>query len=369
MVGGSGEPHLPAGYTRLEYIKSEGGYIDTGYPLQLGDVVELDLWVKSRVANTIYYGVRRSGTVRDRRQIIGGLNDSYDLAFTPYMYVSSIESEGRHDNYIQVDTRQSIRIETGSTNYVYVDDVLSFTTSGTDVFDSNDSSVYNPCIFTFNALGIPNTSVIAKGSLCYGYKVMRNGNPFIWLIPAQRDLDSVNGIYDVINDVFLTSPNNVAFTSNLDDITPLYGIAAWYGTIGDYRYSASSDGHIGCGLGNTGEAYLWLQDASQNASSPNSSNINNKPKIFSISQGDSLVFKVKNITRMGNGNIALNVRTTANGNIGVSTGEFDNTTDKTITVVSSANYDVSGVYMFWRSSVYRAFCLDVELWVNNVRYI
>lgn len=235
--------------------------------------------------------------------------------------------------------------------------------------DPKGCTIHAPCIFTFNALGTPNTGVIAEDSRMYEYKHTRNGNPVVWYIPCVRDADGVRGVYDVANSAFVTSPNNVAFTCDLDDVTPLYPISAYNGTVGTHKYTASANGHFGIKISNTGAKYIWLQNAGQNNTSLNSANINGRSKIFSISAGDALVFKVKNISKTGSGAISLDVRTTDNGTIGVGTGNFTNTTDKTISVTAAANYDVAGVYMYWASSSNRAICLDVELWVNGVRYI
>lgn len=358
---------LPEGYTRVSYIKSNGGYIDTGQVVRVGDVVEMGIWVTSAMVNTIYYGWRRDGTSNDDYQMYGGVLYSYENALYSYFYMSA--GSAPYYNLFDLDRRVNLRLITGNTSYLYADNVQVASHEGTEPFDSNGSSVYAPCIFTFNALGTPNTSVIAEESRLYEYKHTRNGVPVAWFIPCFRDADNVRGVYDVVNNTFLTSPNNVAFTCDLDDVTSLYPVTAYRGKVGSHRYSSSSDGHFGMYVYSTGAKYIWLQDSGSNNTSLDADNLNRATRLFSISAGDTVVFKVKNISRVGTGTIALNVRTTDGGNIGVSTGNFSNTTDKTISITASASYDVSGVYMYWANGRNRALCLDVELWVNGVRYI
>lgn len=369
LVYGGDSPSydLPEGYTRVSYIKSNGGYIDTGQVVRLGDTVELDAWFTSSLDNRAFWGWRRSGTYTDTYQIYAGCVNSYANALKTYFHIgyAGVSSMG----LFTPDSRHIIRLETGSESSLYADGSLVYTSSYTDPFDADGSSVYNPSIFTFNALGTPNTSVIDEESRLYEYKVTRVSTPVVWIVPCVRDADDVRGAYDLVNRVFLTSPNNVAFTCDLDEVTPLYPISAYNGTKGNHSYTASPDGHFGVKIYSTGAKYVWLQNASLNNTSLDSANISGKSKIFSISAGDALVFKVKNISRLGTGTVALNVRTTDNGNIGVSTGNFSDATDKTVSVTAAANYDVSGVFLYWSNVNNRSICLDVELWVNGVRYI
>lgn len=105
-------------------------------------------------------------------------------------------------------------------------------------------------------------------------------------------------------------------------------------------------------------------------------NINNKPKLFTLPAGSLVTLKLKNIvaTRISSNTAkwAFGVRGTASTTIsGLSTGDRNpNPSPDTITVSTTISSDTDvGCLFFYAAQTYSKMAADVELWVNDVRYI
>ena len=108
----------------------------------------------------------------------------------------------------------SIGIDTTATNIPNGDGTSAITFYS----DSTTTSNNNTPITLFCGMNGSSPWRNGKGK-CYSLKLTINNNIVRDLVPAKRDSDEKYGMYDIVNDVFYLSPNNVDFIGG-DPVTP-----------------------------------------------------------------------------------------------------------------------------------------------------
>lgn len=189
---------LPAGYRRLEYIENiSNAYIDTGIT---GDTNSSWLWEgkigRSRIAN-------------NRRFVAGFFDDqnpnyceiTSDKYGAIYYNIDYLCSNTYIDKNTLYDVSFAIANPTRELSLTYAGATQTATYSGNKVVRNNF------CLFP-PIIGI-STSYIIIGE----NTLKKNGESVCHLIPAQRLLDNKIGMFDIVSQQFLTSPNGVNFVA------------------------------------------------------------------------------------------------------------------------------------------------------------
>ena len=185
--------NLPSGYTELEYIESTGTqYIDTGYiPNQdtgyYIDFVPLEPITKSNAKHYVNAGGRVSG---NNRIVLGAYNEysGGDFVFNTF----------KTDPKLVQDVRTIFEVKN---NKIYFSNG-TITTINTSNFTSPNT------LILFGANGTP-VERIAKARL-YSFKLYNLDDTIKEFVPAKNSSDVV-GLYDIINNVFLTNVGNGTF--------------------------------------------------------------------------------------------------------------------------------------------------------------
>ena len=209
---------LPTGYTQLDYISNpNGAYINTGMNVNNSCKITLTLETETSNSNHVQYGWRRSGTYKNPYQLY--VNSNYDSISGSVVRLIIIGHDITTPTAIgsttcfEFGTRTTLIMDAPNNSVTVNGTAASFTYnfSSGKAFDSNGSSAYTPCIFTFNAAGTPNTSVIDTGMKLYEYKVEQGGHTLQHLIPCKNSSD-VYGVYDLVSKTFIGSANGQVFT-------------------------------------------------------------------------------------------------------------------------------------------------------------
>ena len=184
---------LPDSYTNLTYLESSGTqYIDTGYALNTDtDDVELDFGVSTTSSNIIF-GARR--TTSARLYTISTASNKWRLGWGSGSTDSTSASTGRH-----------IAKVNHSNGELQID--------GTVVVTAGAASITTPATATLFAIHTNASTPFYYGSCkVYEYRLWRSGVLIQHLVPAMRDSDSVVGMYDIVNNAFLTNGGSGDFS-------------------------------------------------------------------------------------------------------------------------------------------------------------
>lgn len=194
----SQEPELPSGYTRLNYIQSQGtAYIDTGLILHSGYVITLDLEVATTTANCAFWGYRWKGSYTDPYQCYVQTNTGRNHVF----FGTNFRGHGNDDAF---PFNQRFTMVIDSTNGIVTLDGQKITVNidVANIADENGSSVKIPYLGAFNCVTYAaTTNNVAK---YYGYTVKENGAVIQHFIPA-IDPNGVYGMFDTISQSFFKS--------------------------------------------------------------------------------------------------------------------------------------------------------------------
>lgn len=196
MVAAGPTPgRLPAGYTELAYIETDGNsYIDTGYTLASNtDEVEMDCYVGTVTTSSLIRIFGARSNTSSRVYAVDSNNGNWRLGYNGGSTAYSAITTGRH----VVKTVLSDKM------YLYVD--------GSSVGSKNIASAttaYNCAVFAVRASSLYYSDA---GVRCYEFKLKRSGSLLRHLIPAMRDSDSVVGMYDLVSDTFLTNAGTGTF--------------------------------------------------------------------------------------------------------------------------------------------------------------
>ena len=193
---------LPDTYQQVEYIasNSNGQYIDTGLSIWTYCdklKIEIDMQIPN-VTQTPYacQGVGNYGGYYGYYLLIPGGASTYTLKFGSGQYddaFANVTNDYQRHTYIVDCENEEVYVD--STRY-------TFTKWNTD---TNYGNIF---LFGVNKFGTKQNSVIAK---IYGCKFYNNGVLLRDFVPCYRIADSVNGLYDLVNDVFYTDPGGNNF--------------------------------------------------------------------------------------------------------------------------------------------------------------
>ena len=201
-------------YQQVAYLQSSGTqYINTGILLQQGDKVTIK-FKASTISSTqtkAIWGYRYAGTYSGTSQAF--IQETSTFRGIAAGVPSSAAGVGNHDCF-PFDTTNTVVIDSGNNSITVNGSTpagLNFDLSNGKAFDSSGSSVYSPCLFTFNALGTPNTSVIPSNLSIYEYIVERNSAEIQHFLPCYRKADNEPGMYDTVSGTFFINAGTGEF--------------------------------------------------------------------------------------------------------------------------------------------------------------
>jgi len=186
---------VPAGYTQLEYIQNDGtSYINTGKYWKDNSklVAEIEMtntqsgWYHPFGSTSMFVQLPQTTSPFGRTPNAVKLNDSNYVAGKPISWVRSIH-------------------ELTKTEYINkVGDIsLSVATFTSPTVSSNTNPIGIFCRIKNGSRDLPIT-----GMKLYRFQLYENNFLVQDLIPAMRNNDSVIGVYDIINNNFLTNASN-----------------------------------------------------------------------------------------------------------------------------------------------------------------
>ena len=191
---------LPAGYTPLEYLNNNGtAWLNLGIPIGTTDIVTFDLkWTEIANGKTFFGGFDSGGSY-DRYSFVG----TYSSGNTKGFYS---DGTGMYNFVATANTRYLIKWNGVGQNPTYNGN--NFTRGG--IPNVSFTPHVNAYLFTRNEAGDPGN---VDKLIMYSFKVERDGQNIMNLVPAKRDSDSVLGMYDTVNDRFYTNAGTGTFTA------------------------------------------------------------------------------------------------------------------------------------------------------------
>jgi hypothetical protein len=187
---------LPSGYTRLQYIQSDGSqYINTGHVPTVNTSVKIKLNPQM---------ISESGIFGSKWDLNGFFMMFYQSKFR-WHTANAVDSSGitLNNNYV---------IEASNTGYSVNGE--SYTNNPSTALGGNPISIFRP-----TSVGPYNPS--GKFKLYY-FEIYENDILVKNLIPARRNLDNVVGLYDIVNNVFLMNSGTGNFVSESSGIISAY---------------------------------------------------------------------------------------------------------------------------------------------------
>ena len=195
IAGANGVAHaLPAGYTELQYIESNGqAWIDTGIKITSNDIIETEFKNASSTVPGALYGVFVAGD--SSAFYANGTYYGYDVANN------------------KVDTNVSVDTTWHNVIHNFVDGTLQLDNTTVEFAPFSFTNSVNSHLFARYYNG-------AYGYYFRGYvkkhKITRNGAVIIDLIPARRNNDNVVGMYDTVSGQFFANSGAVNFVAGPD---------------------------------------------------------------------------------------------------------------------------------------------------------
>lgn len=191
--------NLPAGYTELEYIQSTGTqYIDTDYVLSNNSRIDIDCQVNfTSEVNTLWGCYSGSGTY----SLLGKLANDTRV----YIQVSDISTSVSWKMLDAVDALRHYRIADYVSKTYKVDDTTYSIADLTIAPPTN--SVY---VMANHRL---NEARYTASMMLYEFLIYENGTPTMDLVPAKRNSDDEIGVYDIVNNTFLTNAGTGSFVA------------------------------------------------------------------------------------------------------------------------------------------------------------
>ena len=202
---------LPSGYTRLEYIESNGTqYIDT--EIILSDYTNPKIVFTGKLASKIDNGNFMLGTYNNNPQHIFFINHSrisydYDnfgqkrFDFSDQDYI--LDKHTYYCKYTQNGSDKKFSLGIDSENYTQEDTYTDLPT------------VYSLYLFGRNTAG---TLQLSK-TVIYGFKFYDGSTLVYNFIPAKRDNDGMVGMYDLVHGVFYTNANTSTAYTQLESLS------------------------------------------------------------------------------------------------------------------------------------------------------
>lgn len=210
LLGNRKKSRLPSGYTELEYISNPStAYINTGVGYSSTD--DIDVHIDNVTYSDNHYvgifGTARaiSGTWHRNALVYDGQGPgTYQVLFGQSQQNIASGHMPISNTTIDVAFRngsQAVSITNNGVTSVYT---TSFT-------DSQSVQLYSVMLFTYNRNGSPATFYMV-GDIG-NFSLTQNGLKVIDYVPAQRDSDSVVGMYDLVTNTFITSATSVQFVA------------------------------------------------------------------------------------------------------------------------------------------------------------
>ena len=196
---------VPTGYTRLDYITGDGSaYIDSEITLDQDDNI-LVKFKANYTASTSIFGYRNSATSNNIMLFMGGSPNTIFEDFNNSDYASYRLSSTTVDgsDYIAEISKNVRKITRVSDNTV----IATNTTANTDTISTGNA-------YVFFGGGAPTGTGKFRGSI---HSVVVQGK--LNLVPA-KDSNNVVGMYDIINDRFLTNANETGSFTQGNEIIP-----------------------------------------------------------------------------------------------------------------------------------------------------
>lgn len=182
---------LPSGCQAISYLQSsETQWIDTEHICQANESIRLDFEIltPTKVTNIIAFGWRNQGTYRDAYQCyINASNSSnimlyYGIANTSNAQIGKIEE------------RINLHIDPNKQEIYVNENLWSGNRGWADQYGGN----YSACLFTFNNLGRPNTSVIGNVRI-YEYSIKNADGEYVQHFIPIVDKNGVACMYDIVS--------------------------------------------------------------------------------------------------------------------------------------------------------------------------
>jgi hypothetical protein len=196
---------VPDGYSQLDYLRGDGNsYINLNTVLSNDDDVELDIILYGDETRQNVFGARSSANSRNLVVSIPSTSNKVTLDFnnssySPYRLEATCVTGLKYRLVLNKNERKVILLDSDTVvaiNNTVCDDV--FTT---------------PTIFLFGTGTNPAYTDLFTGSICR----LKIGSRML-LVPAKRNSDDELGMYDVINDVFLTNSSTGSFIAGSETL-------------------------------------------------------------------------------------------------------------------------------------------------------
>lgn len=190
----SGGGRLPQGYTEVEYVQDTG----TSY-------INSEVYI-----NTANFEI--GYTIKDKQQLFGYCHQGCGACTWIGAEQSAILFWGNNNNNSNI-----------SSYLTSSDNTIVFTPSGATVngnvisktFRMGSDSIANIPLYIFDRYDFRYSTMEQRTDSYMKLKsfyVKNNGTLVRDFVPAKRDSDNKYGLYDIVNDVFYLSPNNVDFS-------------------------------------------------------------------------------------------------------------------------------------------------------------
>lgn len=188
---------LPPGYTQLEYIEGTGTqWINTGVKMLPNIETYLKLSYSSVPSDVYNYGVYFGAP--ERLAVNYRVRSFVNIDFmTSYYQTGNVQLTTGHEYEISQTTTQ-----------ISVTDLTQTATASRTIPASTTTGTHNMYLFSLNLNGNALTPMQFRAERWYA----KVGQTYIAdLIPALRTQDGKPGLYDIINNVFLTNQGTDEF--------------------------------------------------------------------------------------------------------------------------------------------------------------
>lgn len=193
---------LPSEYQQIAYLRSTGTqYIDTGIKPSGNDRISMTAQftsINSSGSDTAF-GARDSANVNAFVfGAVGAQGGYFEIAYGTNGFTT-------YGTMVSDTVRHNFAIDAGK-GYVDTNVCNDYTAQ---TFDCN----FNIFVFARNQAGSMQEGTGANLKV-YGYRHYKNGALSAHLVPCQRKSDNVLGMYDLVNDVFLTNAGTGEFSAS-----------------------------------------------------------------------------------------------------------------------------------------------------------
>lgn len=204
IYGNSKQDILPDGYTQLEYIETTGTqYIDTGIYGEL----ESELKFVGQV--TKYYAGGNYG------HLWGDLSDNTRALTFSTTKSTTASTTSRFGNKATSITTSPVRMIPLNETVTIIENKEKATSSnGIEIiFNATDEFTTNKTLTLFGANGSSGMTTARHNYRCQYFSHKKNGVLVQELIPAKRNSDDEIGMYDTVNNRFLTNDGTDTFVA------------------------------------------------------------------------------------------------------------------------------------------------------------